>query len=124
MTVKTIASRAVRAHARGIELMKLGRMMPRTRPVRRVSRRRSGRPWFRSRRACWWPVASVGTVSDTALTCQQALQRMGRALANELHGVDWLAFRSHLRNCPGCHDRYLALELRVFLDCEAAVGIP
>ena len=64
-----------------------------------------------------------GLATVPRLTCGQAGNRMGRALAGELERAEWRMFRKHLRVCSGCHDTFLVMELSLSLSAGILVAV-
>ena len=47
--------------------------------------------------------------------CDETIDEMGAYLSGEMAGSCRERFVNHIRNCPECHDKLLALELSVKL---------
>lgn len=64
-------------------------------------------------------LAASDPAPDAPLTCEQAIDRFGDYLANDLPPELRKAFIEHLRMCESCHDKLLVLELYLHISGTA-----
>ena len=68
-----------------------------------------------------------GTTTARLGACDETIDEMGVYLSGEMAGSCRERFVNHIRNCPECHDKLLALELSVKLfpiDERAEAAVP